>query len=101
MSTYKRAFIPTYIDGSIIEYHPLVLALKVYQPHQSSPRPSGRSFHYNNAARSARAKESDQVNTPTTGEGTKNTHPISKILNNSKSAAQSTPVFDIPSLASI
>ena len=33
-------------------------------------RPSGCDLHGNNAARSARAKELDQVNTPKTGEGT-------------------------------
>ena len=67
-----RTFVPTYIDGNITEYCPLVLTLKVFQPHQSSSRPSGCDFHDNNAARSARANESDQVNPPMTGEGMKN-----------------------------
>ena len=61
MSTQKCTFVPKYID-KYIEYRPLVLTLKVSQPHQSSPRPSGSGLHGNNTARSAMAKELDQVN---------------------------------------
>ena len=50
-----------------VEYRPLILTLKVSQPHQSSPRTSGSGLHGNNAARSARAEESDQINPPMTG----------------------------------
>ena len=64
-------------------------------------RPSGCDLHGNNAARSARAKELDQVNTPKTGEGTTPPPTLPKTLNNSKTAAQSATVFDIPSQASI
>ena len=62
----------TYIGGKVIEHHPLIFMLKVSKPHQSLSGPSGHSSHDNNAACSGRAKESDGVNLPMTGEGMKN-----------------------------
>ena len=86
----------------IIKQTELVLTLKVFQPHQSSPKPRGCDLHGSNAARSATAKELDQDGQPmTVGRGRNTPSPLSKILNNFITAAPCAAVFDIASRALI